>query len=396
MGQPDETPNGSLADIGGEPAEADLSAQHEDLAVGDGTVQSLFELAGDTTDLVVSSAELRQQIAELNATLPELRDAVAQTGLAAYGSPKDRKLSKAAEAALKALRDADDRLAQLTAAAELVERQEQAAREALEAEKVTAERERRNRCLREKLRIAEARLNREAKDQEADCAKIEQHEMDADSCEYLIGEALQKIAEYRAELAKIPLHVEVLNDRILSRDQRIAALIDEVDALNFELTNGYPKPVEPEPEPVEPAEPEPDPEAEEIARRVAELEEQSARELRRREAEYQSEHVEVDVSFIEIDGVVKHHGGTRRMQRRYVAQHEAEMAALAARLGQRPVQQRPVKPWLPLQGPPHSLGLEAAIKSWLRTADPVDIKFAYAAAHERGDKTVVELLGCSI
>jgi hypothetical protein len=319
--------------------------------------------------------------------------------LAAYGSPKDRKLSKAADQALKALREADDHLAQLTAAADLVERQEQAALDQAEAEKAAAERERRNRSLREKLRIAEARLNREAKDQQADLTALEQHEMNADSCRFLIGEALQKIADYQAELAKIPLHIEVMNTRIVSRDERIAALIDEMDAINFELEHGHPKPP-PEPaeaftsianaEPLEP--PEPDPEAEEITRRAAELAEQSVREMHRLQAEYDSEHVEVDVPFATVDGVVVHHRGTRRMQRRYLAQHEAQMAALATRLGQRPVQQRPTRPWVALQGPPHSLGLQAAVKSWLRGATHEEIQYVHAAAVERKDKVVVEVL----
>jgi len=223
--------------------------------------------------------------------------------------------------------------------------------------------------------------------------------MNADSCRFLINEALQKIAEYRAELAKIPLHVEALNGRIASRSDRIDALIDEIEALSYELHYGYPKPVEPaEPEPVEPAELDAaaTAEAEEIARRVAELKEQTDRELHRREAEYQSEQVEVAITFIErSDGVVVHHSGRRRMQRRYVAQHEAEMAALAARLGQRPVQRRPTHPWVALQAPPHSLGLQAPSDHGLAGHDKLQYVLRAARAQRQNRGRAVERLDMS-
>jgi len=62
-----------------------------------------------------------------------------------------------------------------TSRLQLVERQEQAARDAIEAEKAAAEKAKRERSLREKLRIAGARYARENKEQDADFAKLEQH-----------------------------------------------------------------------------------------------------------------------------------------------------------------------------------------------------------------------------
>jgi hypothetical protein len=390
MGQPNETTDSlgpdtgttDAADIRGAETQQPEEFNGDTLAVGEACLDPLPELASDTADLtppVVSSAELREQIAELSATLPELHDAVAQTSLAAYGSPKDRKLAKAAAAALKALRDATDQLAQLTAAAELVERQEKAARDQIAAEKLEAEKAKARKSINYKQDLNSARYLREEAAQKADQEKLD--------------EFLAEHDWHSEQLAKLNLQIPVYRSRIASRSDRMGDLIDEFAELEEQLA-AIDAPSSAQAEPVEPAEVDPaaTAEAEEIARRAAELEEQSAREMRRLQAEHDSEHVEVDVPFATVDGIVQHHSGKRRMQRRYVADHEAQMAALAARLGQRPVEQRPTRPWVALQGPPHSLGLEAAVRSWLRGATHEEIQYVHAAAVERNDKQVIALL----
>jgi chemotaxis protein histidine kinase CheA len=101
-------------------------------------------------DAPISSADLRAQIAAIEASFADLHDAVSRKALAAYAKPDDADARREADQALASLRDANDRLQQLNAAAELAERHEAAEAETL----ATAERQKaKDRLLRDRGRL---------------------------------------------------------------------------------------------------------------------------------------------------------------------------------------------------------------------------------------------------
>lgn len=77
-------------------------------------------------NLDVTSVAIRAEVAAIEQIIPGLHDAVGRTALAAYANPEDGDARRDADQALASLRDASDRLAQLTAAASLAEQNEAA------------------------------------------------------------------------------------------------------------------------------------------------------------------------------------------------------------------------------------------------------------------------------
>jgi DNA repair exonuclease SbcCD ATPase subunit len=173
---------------------------------------------GEALPPAISSAELRRQATETERTISALHDAVSRTALASCGAPDDADLRRDADQALAILRDASDRLQQLTAAAELAERQEAEHATAL----ATAARQReKDKLVRQQNRI-EAKWDNENEALEVDRTKL--------------AEETAALAEAERAFRDATLRVEVRQERIANRQARLYALSDQHLALDEQIT----------------------------------------------------------------------------------------------------------------------------------------------------------------
>ena len=165
----------------------------------------------------VSSADLRRQIAAIEASLPGLHDAVSLTALATYAKPDDADARREADQALASLRDASDRLQQMNAAAALAEQQEAATAETL----ATAERHRqKDRLIRDRDRLQ--RL-----------ADIEA-EKGCDAYEALPA-AEAKLADLERQWRDQQVVVDVLLDRFHNASDHNLEYAEQVAALDAQI-----------------------------------------------------------------------------------------------------------------------------------------------------------------
>jgi hypothetical protein len=354
-----------------EPAE-ELTAEDEiELAPTD-------EEADDPAALDPSSAvaAIRADAAVVEASIAGLHDAVSRTALAAYADPGNADLRREADQALASLRDASDRLQQLTAAAGLAERQA--------AEQAAA------------LRLAE---HQKARDKvvarwEKAIAKAKAAGLKRQDEEQKLPDAKAALDDAQRQLNNAQIRVDVIEERIASFQSREDAAWNEAAAAEQTL-HEFDNPVIPPTAADELARI-----AAEHAARIAAMEAETDRQLR--EA-YDNEIVPVEPTRVPHaggDGWRYEGGKVVAVPRRdldRLADEKAraeEQDAARYRAAQEEAQHpaRNPRPWRSLQGPPTFFGLEVAMKAWASRALPDDIEFALAAARDRGDSYAVDFL----
>ena len=316
---------------------------------------------------------IRAEIAGVETTLAGLHDAVSHTALAAYGAPGDTDLRRDADQALASLREANDRLQQLRAAADLVERQEA---DRIEAE-ATAERQRaKDRLIRDRDRLQKLADEEQAK-----------HDAAAEK----LPAAQAEVADLDRRWRNATVAVEVLLEQRDNAAVHTDELLNQVEAIEQEIADFPVTAAE-----VEAAE----------ARRLAEAEADTVSRARQamldRIAAEQAAH---DAETVDVEPTRVPHGGhyigwtfssglvirvprgdLPRLAAEKVRREEADAAA------ERSVRRNPLPPWATYQGAPYGFGREMAIRCWSGEAPAADLTRELNAAQDREDVEASDIL----